>query len=119
MSIYQRGRIWHYDFEEGGKRHFGSTKQTNKREATRFIERLRTEMRDRKTGGQSTTKTLEEVVTLYEAARLPVLKGDTLRHPLMRLVRHLGGDTKFHEITTADLNRMVTTWQVDGTPCPL
>jgi site-specific recombinase XerD len=34
--IYKRGRIWHYDFQQNGKRYKGSCRATNKAEALRF-----------------------------------------------------------------------------------
>lgn len=116
MSVYQRGRFWHFDFEEAGRRYFGTTRQTNKREALRFVERYRTEIRDAGKAGKVTVKTLAEVVALYEAARLPVVRSKTMIHPHKRLIEHLGGDNPFHEITTADLNRMISQRLRDGTP---
>ena len=37
MSIYKRGRFWHFDFRFDGVRYQGSTRQTSKREAEQVL----------------------------------------------------------------------------------
>ena len=44
MAVSKRGRIYHYEFELGGRRYRGSTKRTNRQDALKVEATLRTRL---------------------------------------------------------------------------
>lgn len=104
MSLKRRGRFWHYEFEFGGERYRGSTRQTEKAKA-RLVEQRE---RDRVSLG----KLDKRVVTLADASvewwnnRARYLRSEPTLKMRMKILRRLiDFSMDVTEIDTPDVER--------------
>jgi len=66
VSIYKRGRFWHFDFRFDGVRYQGSTRQTSKREAEQVLSALKTDLARRRVNLPAKSVKFREVSDRYE-----------------------------------------------------
>jgi integrase len=102
-------RFYSYDFQYRGHRFQGSTGCTSRREAEQEERRLKAEKRELfRRGGIREPMTLSAAAERYmiEAGKFQST-ADTLDTALVRIVEFLGPGTFLHEITGADVSRLV------------
>jgi hypothetical protein len=86
MALSKRGRIWHYEFEIDGKRHRGTTRQTEKAKA-RLVEQRE---RDRITlGEEEGTVTLKDASVAWWTARGQHLRSEATSSKRLEILRRV------------------------------
>lgn len=103
MSVYLRGRIYHYEFQFQGVPYRGSTFETDKREAEKVERKERQEVLNgkRNLAGHS----VADVFGRYWVKHGKKLKwAPTLSKHMDGLEEHFGSSRRFAEITTKDLS---------------
>jgi site-specific recombinase XerD len=100
MSLFKRGRIWHYDFQLHGVRHRGTTEETSKTAAREKLDSIRANLR-------SLDRNDREEVTIRAAARAwwdarqAHLRGaKTTAHRLETLKRCIDMEMDVRQVTT-------------------
>lgn len=103
MSVYRKGRFWHYDFIIQGVRHYGSTGQETKRaaEAVERKKRLEAGTGTREDAGQLT---IDQAASRYWDEKSPSIKDkDHLRRRLTVMVNCVGKHKRLCEIDAPDV----------------
>lgn len=103
MSLYRKGRFWHYDFVIQGVRHYGSTGQETKRaaEAVERKKRLEAGTGTREDAGQLT---IDQAASRYWDEKSPTTKDKNhLRRRLTVMVDCVGKHKKLCEIDSPDV----------------
>lgn len=107
MSLKRRGRIWHYEFEIGGKRYRGTTRQTEKAKA-RIVEQREWEReRDRSTMGEGerTVTVMDASIAWYKARGQHLRSVATLDKRLEILRRCIDFSLPANAVDTPDVER--------------
>jgi hypothetical protein len=103
MSVYRKGRFWHYDFIIQGQRFYGSTGQETKRaaEAVERKKRLEAATGTREDAGQLT---IDQAASKYWDEKSPTTKDkDHLQRRLTVMVSCVGKHKKLYEIDAPDV----------------
>lgn len=105
MSVYRHKNSphWHYDFQFRGKRYYGSTNCSSKREAEAFERRER--HRAANPSNERPPITLDDACGLYEdhAAHLPSWR--TVEYMIAALIDGIGAKRLLSEVSQMDLQR--------------
>lgn len=115
MSIFKRGDTWHYDFQQAGQRHRGTTRLRKKADAQKFVEGLRRDLAlgtpDPKQG-----RTLKDVSVEWFSAKVAGSKAEvTVAFRLDIMLRHFDGAALITTIGAADVQAAITTRRVETT----
>lgn len=98
MSVFKRGRIWHYEFQYRGKRYRGSTEETSKTRAKEVEARIRLEA---KLGRQTKDFTLREAALSWWDLKAQFLKSAAnIDEGLTVIDRLMDMDLKLSEVST-------------------
>ena len=112
MSVYRDARspYWQFDFQIGGRRFYGSTKRTIRREAEAVerAEREKAEQRVRQANAAATSLRLDDVAGRYwqEIGQHHVGAGNTERQ-IGYLIEFFGEDKLITEITGDAVAKLV------------
>jgi integrase len=105
MSVYRRGRFYHYEFQLENKTYAGSTKQTEYREARAVERQKRKEAAEGIARATLERDTVGTVFARYWKAHGRHLSwGPTLRKHMLGLEAFFGPDTPFVDLTKARLS---------------
>jgi hypothetical protein len=114
MSVYRKGRIWHYDFVYQGVRHYGSTGQESKRaaEAVERKKRLDAATGSREDAGELT---LDQAVSKFWDEVSPQIK-DTkhLKHRLDVMLACVGRTKRLKDLDAPDVLEAIARRRVMG-----
>lgn len=103
MSVYPKGRYWHYDFVYKGRRHHGSTGQETRR-AAEAVERARRLEAATGVGEDASDLTLDLAVSRYfDEVNHTLSEGVNLQHRLDVVVDCVGRARLLKEIDTATI----------------
>jgi hypothetical protein len=110
VSLTRRGRIWHYEFEIGGERYRGTTRQTEKPKARKVEQREYERRRDQLTLGETKgTVTLTDASVAWWTARGQHLRSaSTVAIRLEILRRCLDFSLPARLIDTPDVERAMS-----------
>lgn len=110
MTIYKRGRFWHYDFQERGVRYGPkTTKCTNKKDAQAFEDSLRLKVRQQKLTGQSQEWTLGQALDAWWSEKLVNLRSSAAYDTRIKAIRSaLGTDLPFLQVNSAAVLRFIS-----------
>lgn len=98
MSVFKRGRIWHYEFQYRGKRYRGSTEETSKAKAKEVEALKRLEV---KLGRQTADFTLKEAALSWWDLKARFLKSaPNVDEGLQVIDRLLDMDIKLSDVST-------------------
>jgi len=101
MSVFKRGRFWHYEFQYSGKRYRGSTEETTKAKAKEFESLKRIEA---KLGRQAKDFTLREAGQSWWNLHAQFLKSAPIINEGLEVgERLLDMDIQVSRLTTHDL----------------
>jgi integrase len=112
MSIYRKPRspYWHFDFQVGGHRFFGSTKVTTRREAEKIeaAEREKAKRHVAKSKAASTSLRLDDIAGRYwdEVGQHHAGAGNTERQ-IGYVIEFFGKDKLLTDITDNDVTKLV------------
>ena len=106
MSVYRRGRFYHYEFQLANKTYTGSTKQTEDRAARAVERQARKDAAEGIERAELERATVGSVFKRYwEAHGCKLSWAPTLRAHMIGLGEFFGADTPFEGITKADLSK--------------
>lgn len=114
MSVYLRGRIYHYEFQYQGQPYRGSTFQTDKREAEK-VERAKRQAvlnGERNVAGHSVK---DIFASYYEAYGKKLKWAPTLGKHMDGLEASFGANTRFVDITTKDVAKALEDYAAQTT----
>lgn len=116
MSLYQRGRVWYYDFVVQGKRYAGSTRCRVKRDAEEFIVDLRRKIEENRRSGFTESWTLKTVMDRYSVEVLDRKFRDPVsaRAQAKNISRIIGPDTPFEQVDTEAVQRYMRDRGLEG-----
>lgn len=100
MSIYKRGRYWHYDFQIDGQRFYGPTKIDAKRKAQAFAKALRQEAIMGRLGRHATMTLGEGADRWWLEVGRHLRTAAGARKRLDVLLRLIGRDTLLRDISS-------------------
>lgn len=103
MSVYRKGRFWHYDFVIQGVRYYGSTGQETKRaaEAVERKKRLEAGTGTREDAGQLT---IDQAASQYWDEKAPTTRAQSaLKRRLTIMVNCVGKHKRLCEIDSPDV----------------
>ncbi|WP_225207837.1 tyrosine-type recombinase/integrase [Novosphingobium huizhouense] len=101
MSVYKKGKYFHYDFQFHGVRYTGSTGCTSKRKAEEFEKRTRDDAAV--PARQRPAITVDEACGLYREKVETLPSWPTTRYMLRSLVAGLGSNVRLSDVTQRDL----------------
>jgi integrase len=111
MSVYRKGRIWHYDFVYQGRRFYGSTGQETKRAAD-AVERKKRLDAATGTGSDSGDLTIDMAASRYWNEVSPQIKDTARKTPSAGTINRDLIDTTLRPL----LNRARKVWKARGMP---
>ena len=114
MSVYRKGRIWHYDFVYQGVRHYGSTGQDTKRaaEAVERKKRLEAATGTRADAGELT---LDLAASRYWDEVSPQIKdADHLKRRIDVMLACYGKNKRLKDIDAPDVLEAIARRRVTG-----
>jgi integrase len=105
MSIYKRGRFYHYEFQIDKRTYGGSTKETDERKARAVEKRKRKEAAEGIERAALERDTVQSVFARYWKAHGRHLSwADGVRGHMLGLETSLGADTPFEAVGNAELS---------------
>lgn len=118
MSVYRKGRFWHYDFVIQGQRFYGSTGQETKRSAE-IVERKRRLEAAAGTGSEAGQLTLDVAAQRYWEEKSPQVKdAKHLKHRLTVMVQCYGRHKRLCDIDAPDVLGAITLRRTVGKRAP-
>jgi integrase len=113
MSIYQRGKIWHFDFAIKGKRFRGSTLTSDKTAAHRIVAKLRLEAAESIHFPVTPEMSLAEALLKYSKEHSQFLPSAYTIDRQIEKLRAIGDNTLLSEITDATIATYVAKRRTD------
>jgi hypothetical protein len=118
MSVYRKGRIWHYDFVYQGRRFYGSTGQETKRAAD-AVERKKRLDAATGTGSDAGDLTIDMAASRYWNEVSPQIKDTAhLHRRLTIMVKCVGKAKLLKEIDAPDVLEAIARRKVMGRKTP-